>query len=141
MGVFLVNALYIVVFLASLYAVYRALSVRRKLVKALLILGSIIGFGLLSIAFILTQRKHRRIEVNYVGRYTLKDYPDCKKCLLNLNSNNEYQVLNNGVIEERGDWHLESGDDYFIVFLDHNNHRLGSGKFAYSESQNGFDKD
>ena len=141
MGVLFVNFLYLIVFVTSLYCIYLAVYARKKSSKILFVLGAAVGFGLLLTAFILTQQKHRKLEVLYVGKYMLTEYPNCSPCILMLDANSTYKVVEKGAVKEEGEWHLETGDDYFILYLDHKNHRLGSGKFAYSDSQNGFDKE
>ena len=62
-----------------------------------------------------------------VGIYYLTNYPDCDNCILELKEDHTYEVRDDYKILEQSDWHYESGGDYWITYLDNDNHQLGSG--------------
>lgn len=75
----------------------------------------------------------RKAELEYVGRYCLISYPNCKTCTLDLKKENTYTVKNGDTLIENGKWHFESGQDFWIVYIgDHG--QLGSGEYLYTTS-------
>ncbi len=76
--------------------------------------------------------EHREAELEWVGYYYLTDYPNCLKCVLELDAGNRYRVFENDSTLESGQWDYDHGGDYFIVSLGEYG-QLGSGKYAYHE--------
>ena len=75
---------------------------------------------------------HRTNELDCVGKYILTEYPNCDSCILELKSDNFYQVTSNEIVIEKGEWNYDSGGDYWIVEIGKHG-QLGSGKFKYSD--------
>ena len=82
---------------------------------------------------------HHKEEQKYVGQYYLTEYPDCEPCTLKLSAKMSYSVFHNENEIESGKWKYRSGSDYWIVDIGEHG-QLGSGKFKYSSSSNGFEK-
>jgi hypothetical protein len=92
--------------------------------------------GVVSICFLFLhiydlKLNHRESELEYVGTYVLTQYPKCNSCVLILNGNNTYEVVNGNNVMENGNWHYESGGDYWIVYIGDNGEQLSSGKYDY----------
>jgi hypothetical protein len=49
---------------------------------------------------------------------------------LELFKNNTYEVRKDTTVFEEGQWHFESGSDYWITYIGENG-QLGSGKYIY----------
>lgn len=71
-------------------------------------------------------------ELAELGTYQLTNYPSCQPCLLELREDNIFVVRQNDSIRETGRWRFESGQDYWITYLNETD-QLGSGKYRYSD--------
>ena len=67
-----------------------------------------------------------------LGTYHLTHYPNCRPCELELREKNAFVVRQHDSIRETGHWHFESGQDYWITYLNEYD-QLGSGKYQYTE--------
>lgn len=71
-------------------------------------------------------------EQSEMGTYRLTHYPKCRPCELELRENNDFVVRQHDSIRETGHWRFESGQDYWITYLNERD-QLGSGKYQYTE--------
>ncbi len=76
---------------------------------------------------------YKKNQLTQVGFYYLTNYPNCNSCILELKENQTYEVRNQGKIVEQSNWHYKVGGDYFILYLDNDNHQLGSGDYIYKK--------
>lgn len=76
---------------------------------------------------------YKRSQLTQVGIYYLTEYPNCDNCKLELKEDMTYEVRSNGKVIEKSNWHYEVGGDYWITYLNNDNHHLGSGNYAYKE--------
>ncbi|MBF9220492.1 hypothetical protein [Hymenobacter ruricola] len=70
-------------------------------------------------------------EQQELGTYQLTNYPNCRPCELELRENNVFVVRQQDAVRETGRWHFESGQDYWITYLNEYD-QLGSGKYSYT---------
>jgi hypothetical protein len=98
----------------------------------------IVSICLLFLHIYYLKLNHRESELEYAGTYVLTRYPKCNSCILVLNGNNTYEVVNVNTIVENGNWHYESGGDYWIVYIGDNREQLGSGKYDYEHYKKKF---
>lgn len=75
---------------------------------------------------------NRSNELMNVGKYSLTEYPNCNPCILELKTNNLYEVKDDEKVVEVGKWRYDSGGDFWIVELVEHG-QLGSGKLTYSD--------
>ncbi|HEX8330328.1 MAG TPA: hypothetical protein VF629_22550 [Hymenobacter sp.] len=71
-------------------------------------------------------------EQDKLGTYYLTHYPNCRPCELELRENNTFVVRQYNAIRATGRWRFESGQDYWITYLNEHD-QLGSGKYQYTE--------
>lgn len=91
-------------------------------------------FGFLLLCFKWQQNSiYKQNQLNQVGIYYLTNYPNCDSCHIELNENMTYKVAHKSQIFENGDWHYESGGDYWITYLNGTKYQLGNGKYAYRD--------
>ena len=110
------------------------LASKTKKVKKLLALlaGAFFCYLLYAYSSYLSE-SHKNEQLRQVGIYYLTNYPDCENCILELKEDMTYEVRNNGNVIKKSDWHYESGGDYWITYLDNDNHQLGSGDYSYQK--------
>ncbi len=99
--------------------------------KIIHLLVSIISGVLFILYFKSMKDGYKKQQLEYVGSYHLKHYPNCKYCTLTLKEGNTYEVKDSSKILEVGDWHYETGGDAFIVYMNKDEDRLGVGRFDY----------
>ncbi len=108
----------------------------KKRQTRLLALGPGLFFGFLLLCFKFYQdRNYKKSQLNQVGIYYLTDYPDCDSCYIELNENMTYKIVNKSQAIENGDWHYESGGDFWITYLNGTKDQLGNGKYSYHDYQ------
>lgn len=71
-------------------------------------------------------------EQRALGIYQLTSYPNCPACVLELREENVFVVRHYNSIRETGHWRFESGQDYWITYLNEHD-QLGSGKYRYTK--------
>jgi hypothetical protein len=76
----------------------------------------------------------KEAEAQYIGTYTLTDYPHCPTCILSLRPRNRYEVRQGNRLKEAGSWRYESGADYWIVYIGEDGQQLSSGRFRYKSN-------
>lgn len=91
----------------------------------------VFAISLLSYFLINHHRSKRREVEAQLGTYELEQYPGCHPCSLELQENNIFVVKSNNVIKEIGQWHYESGQDYWITYLNEHD-QLGFGSYKYT---------
>ncbi len=82
-------------------------------------------------------KRHNEEAMRYVGTYQLTEYTEDSKAILKLNKDYSYTVSIQNNMLEQGEWEYDSGGDYWIVDIGDYG-QLGSGKYQYSISVNGF---
>jgi len=82
----------------------------------------------------------RKSQLDHVGIYYLSKYPNCDSCYIQLNENMKYKVFKRGQEIEQGDWHYESGSDYWITYLNGERDQLGFGIYTYTNYRLGYPK-
>jgi hypothetical protein len=75
---------------------------------------------------------YKNNQLDQVGIYYLTNYPNCDSCYIELNENMTYKIINKGQKVKNGDWHYESGGDYWITYLNGERDQLGSGTYSYT---------
>ena len=113
---------------------------KRKFLKLIYAAISVSFFVLLVLYIYHLKSGHRQSELEYVGAYRLTDYPNCDTCIAILKENNSFDILKGHTIIETGNWHYESGGDYFIVYIGEEKEQLGSGRFKYEHYKNKFNQ-
>ena len=73
----------------------------------------------------------RQAQLAQVGTYHLTNYYGRKTCIATLKEDSTFVIANQDTILERGDWHYESGGDYWITYLHGHNEQLGANDYAY----------
>src|SRR5687767_14915479 len=116
LGTLIIYGLYALLIIAAVLLTRLAFIAKFGRRKFLYIFLAIASFALLIFLVINQQLNHRKSELEYVGTYYLTSYPNCQSCKLILKENNSYQVISAKTIIEEGNWHYESGGDYFIVY-------------------------
>ncbi|MBO0358281.1 hypothetical protein J0X19_10030 [Hymenobacter sp. BT186] len=69
-------------------------------------------------------------KAEHIGTYSLTSYPNCSDCTIHLYPNDKYEVRQGQQIKEHGPWRYETGDDYWIVYLNEDD-QLGVGQYSY----------
>jgi len=138
LGELIVIVIYLILGISAVLCLLKIIISKKNVVK-LFYAGGLILSVYLFISFLTNNIKnHRQSELEYVRTYYLSDYPNCDSCELILKDNNAYTVINDAKILESGNWHYESGGDYWIVYLNDQEEQLGSGRFKYETHKNGF---
>jgi hypothetical protein len=138
LGILILYFFYGIIILIGLFFLKLAFASNFKLLRITYSLLALCSFASLTFCFYLQWQKHRKEELQYVGTYYLTEYPNCPTCVAVLKRNNTYKVLDGENEIEKGNWRFESGGDYFILYMDNDKYQLGSGKFSYERSTNGF---
>ena len=127
----------LLIYLIFLILAFGAIKLALIYIKKRKIIHLIISIILVSVFFFFLwciKEGQREQQLEYVGSYHLKHYPNCKYCILTLKEGNTYEVKNGSKILEVGDWHYDSGGDAFIVYMNKDKDRLGDGRFEYLDS-------
>ncbi|MBO2011004.1 hypothetical protein [Hymenobacter negativus] len=95
-------------------------------------LGFVGMIALLAFFIFSSYRVDKNWERNELGTYQLTAYPNCRPCELELRENNVFVVRQQDSIRETGHWRFESGQDYWITYLNEYD-QLGRGKYSYTK--------
>lgn len=133
LGELLVFMLYALLGSSAIICILMIIASNSKLLKLLYFIGFIAGAALFFLYYNYKSNSHRASELEYVGTYYLTDFPNCNSCKVVLKADNTYEVRKEAYVIETGDWHYESGGDYWIVYMNNKDDQLGSGRFAYKE--------
>jgi len=135
-GELIIVAIYFVLGLSAIGCLLKTFIIKAKLPKFLCLLGFVVCTSLLFLFWTNNKRNHRIAELENVGVYYLTNYTNCDSCKLTLKEDNSYEVTNGTKVIETGNWHYESGGDYWIVYMNDNEDQLGNGRFTYEEYNN-----
>ena len=127
----------LLIYLIFLILAFGAIKLALLYIKKRKIIYLIISIILVSVFFFFLwciKEGHREQQLEHVGSYHLKHYPNCKYCTLTLKEGYTYEVKDSLKILEVGDWHYETGGDAFIVYMNKDKDRLGDGRFEYLDS-------
>jgi hypothetical protein len=136
LGALLVYGIYAIIVLVGLFFIRLTLSAKHRMLKFFYASLGFAAFALLAFWIVSAQQKHRSDELAHAGTYYLTKYPNCENCVAVLSKDKTYKVLKGTVVIAKGEWYVESGQDYYIVYLDSGTEQLGSGRFSYQESEN-----
>ena len=136
LGELIVFMLYATLGSSAIICILLLIVANTKLLKSLYLIGFLFSATLFVLYYNYKSSSHRASELEYVGTYYLTDFPNCVTCKLVLNADNTYDVRNENSVIETGDWHYESGGDYWIVYINKKGDQLGAGRFAYKRYDN-----
>ncbi len=125
--------IYVVPGVLALAAVIRLLTTKgyNGKLKASIVLAMVICFwSYLTFYHYDSENKAVRAQV---GTYQLTHYPGCYPCELELKEDNKFVVRQHNSIRETGTWRFESGQDYWITYLNESG-QLGTGNYRYQEN-------
>jgi hypothetical protein len=78
-------------------------------------------------------KRYQEAQIEHVGIYYLTNYPNCDSCYVELKEDMTYNLVRKDTVIKTGDWHFESGGDYWILYMDKERYQLGSGDFEYKK--------
>ena len=131
-GELIVVIIYVFLAVVALLCLLKIITSKGKMNKLLYLIVFGISTALFTMYLTFRSNNHRTSELNYVGTYSLTRYPNCNACKLLLKENNLYEVIKGTKVMETGEWHFESGGDYWIVYMNDKNDQLGNERFTYS---------
>jgi hypothetical protein len=125
--------LYVIPGVLALSAAIRLCTARdynKKLTSSIILVIVCSFWGYLMFSYYSGENKAEKAQIRICQ---LTAYPNCHPCELELKENKTFVVRQNKSIREIGTWHFESGQDYWITYLNEYG-QLGTGKYSYQES-------
>ncbi|MDO7852139.1 hypothetical protein [Hymenobacter convexus] len=122
-------------FLPGVFALrflFQLLTTKSRATRRRAAVGFIALVALLSFFVFRTYQIDKDWEQDEIGTYQLTDYPNCRPCVLELRENNVFVVQQQDSIRETGHWRFESGQDYWITYLNEHD-QLGTGNYQYTK--------